>query len=433
MLRILKLLGLGALFIGSIYTRSTDLIKFRPWDSIIVGSVAFVWFLIELHFFFQKQRKKDDFSRAYSLHILAILILIIGLVLGKEIHFLSVKSRVLNAPATIRQELGQHFIVGYRDFDELTLLVDRGLVGGIFITDRNVENKSIEEIRKEIDTLQMLQQKHDRPPLLVMADQEGGVVSKLSPPLPQFEPLGYVLDHYESLENAGRAYGQKQGRELQKLGVNVNLAPVVDINENLINSNDKQTKIYQRAISDDPEIIAKVALYYCRGLAEYHVFCTLKHFPGLGRVSADTHVGKAILDLPLSALREHEFKPFRSVLKETDAFLMIGHVMLPQIDPWNPASASQRIIGSVIRQGWEYENIIITDDFSMRAINSSPQAAADAAVRSLNAGSDLILFSYDHDLFYYAFDALMEAQKNGLLYSASLKQSKERLGKIKFP
>src|SRR5262249_26633459 len=123
--------------------------------------------------------------------------------------------------------------------------------------------------------------------------------------------------------DAVRQFALQQGRELAGLGVNLNFAPVVDVDHGIINPADRYTQVHQRAISSDPAIVTDVAGAYCAGLAEAGVRCTLKHFPGLGRVFDDTHAGTAELTAQPDELEQSDWIPFRALIGNVNTFTML--------------------------------------------------------------------------------------------------------------
>ena len=149
------------------------------------------------------------------------------------------------------------------------------------------------------------------------------------------------------------AFGRIHGQELSALGVNLNLAPVLDLRpESKRNRFDFNTLIGYRAISDDPATVADVAKSYVHGLEASGVGAAVKHFPGLGRVRADTHHFSAGLDTPLAELEASDWRPFRDVLDGSRAQLMIGHVTLSAVDPDHAASHSRLVVDGIVRRKW---------------------------------------------------------------------------------
>lgn len=211
------------------------------------------------------------------------------------------------------------------------------------------------------------------------------------------------------------------------MGVNLNCSPVADLNYQVVNPDDWFTRIYRRAIASDPAVVAQVARWYCIALEKAGVRCTLKHFPGLGRVYEDTHKGQANLTASVSELTNSDWIPFRALMRETNAFLMLGHVRLTSVDSENPVSVSQAVIGGLIRGDWNYDGVLITDDLNMEAIYCGRGGIDNASIKALNAGIDLILISYDPDQCYRVMYALLKADRQGKLATAALRRSDRRL------
>ncbi len=214
------------------------------------------------------------------------------------------KSDVLRTGREKAVALGRHFIVGYSSFDEVASLAERGLIGGVYVARHNVRGRSAAALTAEIAALQARRRQANLPPLIIAADQEGGIVSHLSPALTALPALS-TLEDLPPHRRAAKAekYGRQHGMELADLGVNLNFAPVLDLRPVQKHLRfDFNTLIGQRAISNDPAMVADIALPYVRGLEAAGVGATVKHFPGLGRVRGDTHHFNADLDTPIDEL-----------------------------------------------------------------------------------------------------------------------------------
>src|SRR6185369_14871657 len=188
---------------------------------------------------------------------------------------------------------------------------------------------------------------------------------------------------------------------------------------------DFNTLIGQRAISSDPATVSAIALPYVRGLEASGVGAVVKHFPGLGRVSADTHHFTAELDTPREELEASDWRPFKDVLSGSRAQLMIGHVRLRTIDPDRPASHSRRVVDGLIRKQWHYQGVVITDDLVMGAIYQHD--VCTAVVEALNAGVDLLLVAFDGAQFYRIFACASAGLDRGRLDPETLRASDKRL------
>jgi beta-N-acetylhexosaminidase len=337
------------------------------------------------------------------------------------------KRNVLQTDVVRAHTLGQHFVVGYSSLDEVVPLAEKGLIAGVYITRHNIAGRTAEALKSEIAELQERRRIAGLPPLIVAADQEGGIVSHLSPPLTALPSLSTLADLPPDIRaKKAEDFGHTHGQELATLGVNQDFAPVLDLRpEASRNRFDFNTLINQRAISGDPVTVADIALAYVRGLDAFNVGATVKHFPGLGRVRADTHHFSADLDTPLAVLEASDWRPFRDVLAGSKAQLMIGHVTLTAVDPDRPASHSKRVISGIIRQKWNYQGVIITDDLVMGAIYHHNICVA--VVEALNASVDLLLVAFDGTQFYRIFACASDAFNQGRLDTAQLRASGRRL------
>lgn len=337
------------------------------------------------------------------------------------------KHDVLAASPAEARQLGPHFMVGYSSFPEVARLAEQGLIGGVYVTRHNIRGRTVEALRAEIAALQDKRRVAGLPPLVVAADQEGGIVGHLAPPLTKVPALASLagLAPDDQLEKA-EEFGRIHGRELAGLGVNLNLAPVLDLKPPpRRNRLDFHTLIGQRAIATDPAVVSTIASAYVRGLEESGVGATLKHFPGIGRVHDDTHHFSANLDTPVTELEATDWLPFRQVLSHSRSALMVGHVTLTAVDPDRAASHSKRVVQGIIRDTWSYQGVVMTDDLVMGAIYQND--VCKAVVEAINAGVDLLLVAYDGVQFYRVFACALDGSRRGKLDAAMLRASEARL------
>jgi len=344
-----------------------------------------------------------------------------------KITFEARKQAVLHAMGGQAKDLGQHFITGYTSFAEVAPLAEKGLIGGIYISHHNIKGRTAAALKAEIAALQQLRRGAGLAPLIVAADQEGGIVSHLAPQLTSLPALSTLVDlPPDRRARMAGEFGRIHGRELADLGVTLNFAPVVDLRRSQGRDPlDFNSLISRRAISDDPSTIAEVAAAYVGGLEASGVGATIKHFPGMGRVQADTHHFRASLDTPLRELEASDWIPFRQVLTRSKAVLMVGHVAVTTIDPARPASHAKGVIDGLIRKKWGFEGLIVTDDLVMGAIYQ--HGVCTAVVEALNAGVDLLLVAYDGMQYYRMFDCARGAFARGELDGTMLRDSDARL------
>jgi beta-N-acetylhexosaminidase len=344
-----------------------------------------------------------------------------------KITFEKRKQAVLHAEGADAKDLGQHFIAGYTSFADVAPLAEKGLIGGIYISHHNIKGRTAAALKAEIASLQALRHGAGLAPLIVAADQEGGIVSHLAPQLTSLPALSTLVDlPPDRRARMAGEFGRIHGRELADLGVTLNFAPVVDLRRSRgPNPFDFNSLISRRAISDDPATVAEIAAAYVRGLEASGVGATVKHFPGMGRVQADTHHFRASLDTSLPELEASDWIPFREVLARSNAVLMVGHVAVTAIDSARPASHAKGVIDGLIRKKWGFQGLIVTDDLVMGAI--SQHGVCTAVVEALNAGVDLLLVAYDGMQYYRMFDCALGAFARGGLDGTMLRDSDTRL------
>ncbi|MEK9279617.1 glycoside hydrolase family 3 protein [Bradyrhizobium sp. ISRA442] len=337
------------------------------------------------------------------------------------------KHDVLSASAAEARQLGPRFMVGYSSFPEVARLAEQGLIGGIYVTRHNIRDRTVDALRAEIAALQDRRRAAGLPPLIVAADQEGGIVGHLSPPLTKVPALATLVGLAPDGRRAkAEEFGRIHGRELAGLGVNLNLAPVLDLKPKVQrNRLDFHTLIGQRAIASDPAVVGEIASAYVRGLESFGVGATLKHFPGIGRLRTDTHHFSANLDTPVEELEASDWRPFREVLAQSHSALMIGHVTLTAIDAGRAASHSKRVVEGIIRDKWNYQGVVMTDDLVMGAIYQHD--VCKAVVEAINAGVDLLLVAYDGAQFYRIFSCALDGARKGKLDADALRGSEARL------
>lgn len=278
--------------------------------------------------------------------------------------------------------LGRHFIIGLQPSPELTehdkRLLSTLKPAGIALFGRNFRHdadypdwlaslgKLIGDARDCIGG--------DR--LIVSIDHEGGLVNRPPRPITRFAAAAAWADRAAEV-------GRAMGVELRSLGVNMDFAPVIDINSNPANP-----VIGPRAFGPTAEIVIASARAFLAGLEAEGVAGCPKHFPGYGHVTVDPHRDLPELDLSLDDLRERELRPFAALASQARA-MMSAHIMLPNIDPEHPATLSHILLG-LLREEIGFDGVVITDDIGMPAIWRRYDEAG-IATRTLAAGTDLIL------------------------------------------
>ena len=329
--------------------------------------------------------------------------------------------------------IGQMIVVGFHGtrlsdpgFQRVRSALQAGVAGGVIFMDRNIAR--IADLRHMTGALAAAGPE-SHPPIIAV-DQEGGAVAHLSPPLPRQPPLAALVAsgaRGAALRQLAMSYGFEQGAALRAVGVNTNFSPVVDLKP--VRGSialDFFSRIASRAIASDPATVTEVALAYSQGLAAQGIVPTLKHFPGLGSATADTHRFNAELTQTIAQLEAADWRPFRAILRRTEALLMVGHATLTAVEPGLPASVSGKLIDEIVRRRWGHEGVIISDDLTMAP--TYRRGLCDSSLRALVAGTDLLLLAYDWQQVYTVLDCLLSAAAGGRL--PDLTASKARLSQL---
>lgn len=445
-----------------IFTRWRDWLSvampiYAAWQALTV-SAAYLYYRSR-----QTTADSQRSGRALPIAMGSVLLLTLvmgGLTLYSQLRFVSQQRFVAAAPLDLRRQLGQHIVAGYRNPAELRHLLELQAIGGVFVTHHNIRGMDRATIRAMIAGWQTLRSEQGLPPLWIASDQEGGSVSRLSPPLPLQPALrslwperfldtadGSTTEGDPALADRFYEYGAAQASGLRELGVNVNLAPVVDLR--ISHSERAETgvgfsrvldglsRIESRALHRQPQLVSFAATHYTRGLAAHGVVAAWKHFPGLGRARADTHWFAAQIPAQIDTLRDSDWIPFFAATNRDwnarmplPPWIMLGHAELPELDDLYGASHSPAIVRLLRDEsGFNFQGVLISDDLNMRPIVNSPGGMSGAAIRALNSGVDLLLISYDGANTYPVLEALLRAEQMGDLEPGALARSRDRLSR----
>jgi beta-N-acetylhexosaminidase len=328
---------------------------------------------------------------------------------------------VASLELTSREKIGQLFMVGFLGTSvtpDLAAFLKDYKPGGVILFSRNLE--SIEQI---VQLTNDLQQCSPKSPLLISIDQEGGRVSRLPKGFTIFPPCE-VIGQCHSGELAYAA-ASTIAKELKTVGINMNMAPVLDVN-----SNPDNPVIGDRAFSSSADTVGEMGLVTAAGLQDAKVVACGKHFPGHGDTNADSHKELPVVDAPRERLEAVEFPPFRRAAAAGIATMMTAHVLYRALDDQLPATLSPVIITRLLREQMGYDGVVLTDDLEMHAIVDH-YGPGDAAVRAVLAGCDVLLICKERDREVAAFEAVEKAVASGTIDMARLDQSVARIQRVK--
>ena len=318
-------------------------------------------------------------------------------------------------------QLGQDAVQAVQDYQ----------VGGVILFGRNVESAwQLAELANGLKDLN-----GDYTPLFLCVDQEGGRVDRM-PPEVERTPSAWSVGQTLDTEGVGAAYGALLAEECAAFGFNMDFAPSLDIW-----SNPDNTVIGDRAFGNDWEWTAFFGMSAVESMEEQGgVIPVVKHFPGHGDTSVDSHVALPVVDKSLEELWQSELVPFNMVLNQEDYFgaqagpsapaVMVAHILLSQVDPDYPASLSHRVVTGLLREEMGFDGVVCTDDLTMGAV-SNTYGMGEAAVLAVEAGCDLLLVCHGADNLTAARDALLEAADSGRISPERLDESVKRILSLK--
>lgn len=287
-------------------------------------------------------------------------------------------------------------LLGLSLSQEESELLNHPIVGGVVLFTRNYQSRS--QLKALCDAIHQAAPK----PLLILVDQEGGRVQRFIPEFTRLSPLGVLGAQYEQDKASGlaatRAHASTMVQELRTLGIQLSLAPVLDLNKGI------STVIGDRAFHADPGIVTTLGLAYMQAMEAAGMPAIGKHFPGHGSVSADSHLASPIDERPLSALLEDDLIPFIQLMKAGMPGIMASHVIYPAVDD-KPVGFSRKWLTDIIRGQFKYEGVILTDDLNMQGASVVGDCTARIA-ESRDAGCDFALLCNNRQGVIHALDHL---------------------------
>jgi beta-N-acetylhexosaminidase len=323
---------------------------------------------------------------------------------------------------TLDEKIGQLMLVGIEGYeiDERTKqLIHEHRVGGVILYRKNISDAK--QLLSLINSLK--KSNFPNTPLFISVDEEGGSVSRMPDELhkiPSAEIIGGINEEQLSFE-----LGAVIAEEIKSFGFNMNFAPVLDIN-----SNPNNPVIGNRAFGSEPEVVSRLGIMNMKGIQSKGVIPVVKHFPGHGDTAIDSHIGLPIVHNGLERLNDFELVPFKRAIENNADAVMIAHILLPEIDKENPASMSKIVITEMLKDDLGFEGIVVTDDMTMGAIVEH-YSIEDAAIKSLDAGADVILVAHEYEKQIRVINAIKNAVKNSDITKKRIDESVYKVLKLK--
>jgi len=295
------------------------------------------------------------------------------------------------------QLAGQRLIVGFegkRFNKELKFLIDEIKVGGIILFSNNVS--SPEQLRKLCSSAQECAASCGQPPLFIAVDQEGGEVARLKKPFTEFSGN-------PSMQNAkdAEAFASITAKELLDVGINMDMAPVMDVAPE-----DMESIMKGRVFGSDPKWVSKMGCHVIKHLQKNGLMAVAKHFPGIGRTTIDSHKELPIVTLERAELESFDYIPFQAAIKQKVSGIMLSHILYGKLDMEWPASLSVHIAKNLLRGFMKYNGLVMTDDLDMGAIKKNFRL--DTVIKQiLKAEIDIILICHKGPNISEAFESML--------------------------
>ncbi|MFC4779384.1 glycoside hydrolase family 3 protein [Paenibacillus sp. GCM10023252] len=326
---------------------------------------------------------------------------------------------------TVRDKVGQLFVCGFHGHtasEGLCELIEQYGLGGTIYFSRNIMNA--EQVHTLSSSIQKVAEDAGRPPLFTAIDQEGGMVARLVEGV-TLMPGNMALGATGSDEGA-RETARVCGEELRLLGVNMNYAPCLDVNNNPNNP-----VINVRSYSDRPDLVSRLGTAAVLGYQSAGIAATVKHFPGHGDTDVDSHRDLPVVAHSRERLDAVELVPFRAAISAGADVIMTAHVCLPVLDPSGvPSTLSEPVITGLLREELGYDGVVVTDCLEMNAIDTF-YGPEQGAVMALKAGADMVLVSHTLEKQRAAIEAVIAAVESGELPLSRVEEAAGRVLRLK--
>ena len=321
----------------------------------------------------------------------------------------------------ITQKIGRLFIGGIPgpELDtNTTKLIKNYHLGGIIFFSRNIENPI--QLTRLCRDIQKVAIESSGYPLFLAIDQEGGRVARLKPPFHQF-PGNEKIGKSPNPEKSALHFATTTSREMSLVGLNMNMAPVVDVAQVPMDPH-----LAGRSFSQDHLLVTQLGEIVINTLQQGGIMAVAKHFPGLGKSDLDPHFHLPSIHATFEELESVHLVPFQGAIKANVAAIMTSHAVYSALDPGIPATLSEKIITTLLRKRMGFSGLIISDDLEMGAIvkeRGLPQGAADA----FEAGIDLLLICKNQSLLLESIELIRDKILKGDITYERLENSLERI------
>lgn len=325
---------------------------------------------------------------------------------------------------TLEEKIGQMVMCGFHGTaksKEIEELIEHYHIGGVIYFSRNIE--TVEQVHGLSESLQSFNRNKSDIPLFISVDQEGGMVARITEGL-TLMPGNMALGAAGKEDFVYRT-AAVSGTELTALGINFNLAPCVDVNNNRSNP-----VIGVRSYGSSSSLVTRMGTEAVKGYQDSGVAAAAKHFPGHGDTDTDSHLDLPKIKHSMGRMEKVELPPFKEAVNNGVDAVMTAHIIFPELDKEYPGTLSPAIIEGLLREKAGFNGVICTDCMEMKAI-ADYYGTEKAAVKAINAGADIVLISHSYEKQVNTLQEIKEAVKEGIISERRIDEAVQRIRHLK--
>lgn len=332
------------------------------------------------------------------------------------------KGRTKMEKLSLKEKIGQMLIVGLESNkkEEIEKLIKKLNVGGVVIYRKNYQN--YKEMINFVNLIKETNQEN-KVPIIISVDQEGGRVNRMPDEILNLKSATKIAKtkNVNTVKMSGNIIGQM----LNETGISMDYAPILDIKRF-----EEGQAIGDRCYGENKEDVEKYAIEVMKQLQENHVIPVVKHFPGHGLTKKDSHFRIPKIEEKIEVLEKEDMHPFEVAIENGADAIMVGHLVIKNVDKKYPASLSQKVIQKYLIEKYNYKGLIITDDLKMLAIRLHYNIK-EAVKRAILAGNDIIMVGFRHTQIESIEKYIMKEVKKGRIPEDKINKSVEKIIKMK--
>lgn len=327
-----------------------------------------------------------------------------------------------NKGLTLEEKIGQLFMIGIEEnnLQEITQFLEKNKIGGVILYKRNY--RTYEEMVTLINNIKSINRKNPIP-IFISIDQEGGRVNRMPPEIVKLKSATQITNT-KDVEKAKES-GSIIGKMLHETGISMNYAPVLDIRRF-----EENHAIGDRCYGETKEEVIKYGIEVMKEMQKQGVISVIKHFPGHGLTQKDSHFHIPKINKKIEELEIEDMRPFEEAIKQGADSIMVGHLIVKDIDKRYPASLSKKVIQTYLIQKYHYQGLIITDDLKMMAIKLHYNSKR-AVLKAIEAGNDIIMLGLPYKKVNRIIKYIIKKVKRGKISEKRIEASLAKIIKMK--